>query len=227
MSALLTSLLACSGSDTDNLTVFAASSLTDVLPDLAEAFEEQTGTTITAVFGGSNHLAAQLRDGAPADTFLTADARFLGTKGLTGQSISFATNHLVVAVPSGNPAGLASVADLARSELRVVVCAESVPCGAATSHMRIRIEADSREPSVRAVLSRLSLGEADVGIVYASDVLAVPQVEEAWPQPRACPCIAYVGVAITDSATPFIKFMGSSAAAEILSAHGFSTETSG
>ncbi|HJL82721.1 MAG TPA: molybdate ABC transporter substrate-binding protein [Acidimicrobiales bacterium] len=223
VAALLASTVACSGSDIDDLTVFAASSLTDVLPDLAAEYENQTGTTITTVFGGSNHLAAQLRDGAPADAFLTADARLLEQVSTRERPVRFAANRLVVAVPTGNPAGVSSLADLARSDLRVVVCAETVPCGAATSEMNTTIDADSHEISVRAVLSRLSLGEADVGIVYATDVASEPGAQPAWPQPEACPCVTYTAGARTYWALPFLAFLASPAAQEILVRHGFAT----
>ena len=222
VAALLLPVLACTGPDSDSLTVFAASSLTDVLPALADAYKAETGIAVTAVYGGSNHLTGQLRDGAPADVFLTADARLLGRLETRGETVDFATNHLVVAVPAGNPAAVTGASDLARADLRVVVCAETVPCGAATARMGIVIEADSREISVRAVLSRLALGEADAGVVYATDVAAEPGVELAWPQPEACPCVVYAAAAITDRAMSFIGFLTSPTAQETLALHGFS-----
>ncbi|MBV14276.1 MAG: molybdate ABC transporter substrate-binding protein [Actinobacteria bacterium] len=223
VAVLLATAVACSGSDTNDLTVFAASSLTDVLPDLATEYENETGATITTVFGGSNHLAAQLRDGAPADAFLTADARLLEQVGTRDRPVNFASNRLVVAVPAGNPAGVSSLADLARDDLRVVICAETVPCGAATSGMNSTINADSQEISVRAVLSRLSLGEADVGIVYATDVASEPEVQPAWQQPEACPCVTYTAGARTYRALPFLAFLTSPVAQGILTRHGFAT----
>ncbi len=128
-----------------------------------------------------------------------------------------------MAVPTGNPAGVSSLADLARSDLRVVVCAETVPCGVATSEMNTTIDADSHEISVRAVLSRLSLGEADVGIVYATDVASEPGAQPAWPQPEACPCVTYTAGARTYWALPFLAFLASHTAQEILVRHGFAT----
>lgn len=224
---LFASTLSCGGRTGDDLTVFAASSLTDVLPDLAAEFENQTGITITAVFGGSNHLAAQLRDGAPADAFLTADAQLLEQVAARERPLAFAANRLVVAVPRGNPAGVSSLVDLARGDLRVVVCAATVPCGAATSEMNAVINADSHETSVRAVLSRLALGEADVGIVYATDVASRPDVQSAWDQPETCPCVTYTAGAMTYRALPFLAFLESPSSQEILSMHGFATEAPG
>ena len=227
LAVLMASTLSCGGPGDDDLTVFAASSLTDVLPDLAEAFQEQAGTTITTVFGGSNHLAAQLNDGAAADVFLTADVRLLEQVATVNRSVSFASNRLVVAVPEGNPAGVSSLADLSRPDLRVVVCDEAVPCGASTSEMGVTIEADSREISVRAVLSRLAMGEADAGVVYATDVAAEPGVEPAWNQLESCPCVTYTAGARTYRALPFLTFLASPPAQEILAGHGFSTRTPG
>jgi len=223
VATVLATAVACSGSDSDDLTVFAASSLTDVLPELATEYENQAGATITTVFGGSNHLAAQLRDGAPADAFLTADARLLEQVGTRDRPVNFASNRLVVAVPAGNPAGVSSPTDLARDDLRVVVCAETVPCGSATSEMGTTVNTDSFETSVRAVLSRLSLGEADVGIVYATDVASEPDVQPAWNQPEACPCVTYTAGARTYRALPFLAFLESPTAQGILARHGFGT----
>ncbi len=226
----IATLSACGGSGADDvtgITVLAASSLTDVLPELAAAYTAQTGTGVTAVYGGSNHLAAQIRDGAPANAFLTADPRLLDGMATAAPASDFASNRLVVAVPAGNPAGVTGRGDLARPDLRVVVCDEAVPCGRATAGMGVDIRADSMEASVRAVLSRLVLGEADVGVVYATDVASAPRVEEAWPQSDDCPCVTYSAAATTARALPFLAFLGSARAREILAGHGFATGGTG
>ena len=100
------------GSDDEQLTVFAASSLADVLPDLTGAHRQAGGPDVVEVLGGSNHLAAQLRDGAPADAFVTANAALLAGLITVGPPIPVADNHMVVAVPAGNPGEITGPHDL-------------------------------------------------------------------------------------------------------------------
>ena len=182
---LLTLLPAC-GSTAAGPTILAASSLTDVLPELASAHEQRAGEAGTLVFGGSSHLAAQVRDGVPADVFLPA--------GVTGPD--------ALAVP----------------DLRVAVCAEPVPCGAATRRLGLPLAPDTEEASVRAVVSRLALGEADVGVVYATDVLSSDGLEAIADLPAS---VGYVAAALTPAGERFVVFLASDVAAGILDAHGF------
>jgi molybdate transport system substrate-binding protein len=217
--SLLVAGCGTSEGDERDLTVFAASSLTDVLPELNDAYEAQTGSAVTLVFGGSNHLAAQLRDGAPADAFLTADLD-LFPDGTTG--LRFASNRLVLAVPAGNPAGISGPDALADERLRVAVCAVEVPCGRATRALGIPLAPDTEETSVRAVLSRVSLGEADVGVVYATDAASEPGVEVVWPDAPSCPCVEYHAVPLTPAGDRFVAFLASETAVGILRNNGFS-----
>jgi len=211
---LLTLLSAC-GSTAGGPTILAASSLTDVLPELASAHEQRAGEAGTLVFGGSSHLAAQVRDGVPADVFLTADPDLLPA-GV--EAVPFATNRLVLAVPAGNPAGVTSPDALAVPDLRVAVCAEPVPCGAATRRLGLPLAPDTEEASVRAVVSRLALGEADVGVVYATDVLSSDGLEAIADLPAS---VGYVAAALTPAGERFVGFLASDVAAGILDAHGF------
>ena len=211
------------GSDDERLTVFAASSLADVLPDLAEAHRQAGGPDVVEVLGGSNHLAAQLRDGAPADAFVTADATLLAGLTTVGPTIPVASNYMVVAVPAGNPGGVTGPPDLTRDDLRLAVCAAGVPCGDATAARFGDLPADTEELSVRAVLSRLVLGEADLGVVYATDVAAEERVVVPWAQEQACPCVAYAAVALSDRGVGFVEFLAGQTAQAILADHGFST----
>jgi len=212
----------------DRLTVFVASSLTDVIGDLATAWESTGGSGLLEVVGGSNHLAAQLRDGAPADVFLTADAALL--KVLTSDRIPiavldrFATNHLVAAVPIDDPAGIRGPADLQRTDIILVACVSSVPCGDATFERYGDLPIDSYEPSVRAVVARLALGEADLGIVYATDVAAEPLITAAWEEHPSCPCVTYAAAALTERGRPFLEFLETDQAQEVLATHGFNRE---
>jgi len=210
-------------SDDEQLTVFAASSLADVLPDLAGAHRQAGGPDVVEVLGGSNHLAAQLRDGAPADAFVTADAALLAGLATVGPPIPVASNYMVVAVPADNPGGVTGPHDLTRDDLRLAVCAAGVPCGDATAARFGDLPADTEEPSVRAVLSRLVLGEADLGVVYATDLAAKVKVIAPWTQESVCPCVVYAVVALSDRGVGFVEFLASPAAQAILADHGFST----
>jgi molybdate transport system substrate-binding protein len=208
--------------NSDRLTVFVASSLTDVIGDLATAWES------VEVVGGSNHLAAQLRDGAPADVFITADAALLDllTPDRTPIAVldRFAANHLVVAVPIDDPAGIRGPADLQRTDTILVACVIGVPCGDTSFERYGDLPIDSYEPSVRAVVARLALGEADLGIVYATDVAAEPRIIAAWNEPPACPCVIYTAAAMTESGRPFLEFLESDQARDVLATHGFARE---
>ncbi|HIE66529.1 MAG TPA: molybdate ABC transporter substrate-binding protein [Acidimicrobiia bacterium] len=232
---LTVGLLAASGcslldddDNSDRITVFVASSLTDVIGDLATEWESVGGSGLVDVVGGSNHLAAQLRDGAPADVFITADAALLDllTPDRTPIAVldRFAGNHLVVAVPIDNPAGIRGPADLQRTDTILVACVTGVPCGDASFERYGDLPIDSYEPSVRAVVARLALGEADLGIVYATDVAAEPRIIAAWEEPPACPCVSYAAAALTDRGLEFLDFLETNPARDVLATHGFARE---
>lgn len=185
--------IACSGSSPEGETiVFAASSLTETTDRLLEA-RAPGDDDVTVVTGGSASLAAQIRDGAPVDLFLSASEHWAREAAASCspacQIRSFARNSLVLAVPSGNPGAVRDLTDLSRPELTVVLCAPDVPCGALGSELTsahgVTPMVDSLEPSVRAVRSRLELGEADVGLIYATDVTASLEViEPGAPDPH-------------------------------------------
>ena len=130
---------------------------------------------------------------------------------------------MVVAVPADNPGGVTGPPDLTRDDLRLAVCAAGVPCGDATAARFGDLSADTEEPSVRAVLSRLVLGEADLGVVYATDLAAKVKVIAPWTQESVCPCVVYAVVALSDRGVGFVEFLASPAAQAILADHGFST----
>lgn len=169
-------LAGCGGGDGEEEapTVFAASSLREVAPEL--------DPDATVVFGGSNDLAAQIRDGASADVILSASARpveELRADGLVEEPVVFASNVLVVIVPAKNPARVTHLADLARDGVKLVLGAEGVPVG---DYARESLELAglgaafdnvvSLENDVKGVVGKVALGEADAGIVYATDVRA-------------------------------------------------------
>jgi molybdate transport system substrate-binding protein len=169
-----------SGDDT-TLNVYAASSLTAAFDELGRKFEaSHDGVEVALSYGGSSDLVAQIQQGAPADVFASADEanmQKLTDDDLTGSDpVPFATNTLEIAVPPGNPAGITSFQDLAKSGVKLVVCAPEVPCGAATQKAAdaagVTLEPVSEEQSVTDVLGKVTSGEADAGVVYVTDVKA-------------------------------------------------------
>jgi molybdate transport system substrate-binding protein len=171
---------ATDGTTDRTLTVLAASSLTATFTDLAADFEAAHPDVHVAVsFGGSADLVAQVQQGAPADVVATADTATmdrLTTDDLVEEPVPFASNRLEIVVPPGNPAAVASLQDLGRPGLALVVCAPEVPCGAATAKVAeaagVTLSPVSEEQSVTDVLGKVVSGEADAGLVYVTDVLA-------------------------------------------------------
>ena len=157
------------------LTVFAAASLAEVFPQIDERPRYS--------FAGSDELAVQIREGAPADVYAAASARHaaaLHEEGLTEQPRVFATNRLVLIVPAANPAGLRSVQDLERRPAKLVIGAAGVPVGdyarqalTALGAQRVLTRVVSEEQDVKGVVTKVALGEADAGFVYATDVASV------------------------------------------------------
>ncbi|MBX6766525.1 MAG: molybdate ABC transporter substrate-binding protein [Actinomadura rubrobrunea] len=163
------------------LTVFAAASLTETFTSLGKAFEAaHPGVTVRFSFGGSSTLAQQIVQGAPADVFAAANTATMKTVAdrgaASGRPQIFARNRLVIAVAKDAAGKVASLRDLAGRDLKVVLCAEQVPCGdAADKALRaggVRVEPVSREKDVKAVLTKVRMGEADAGLVYRTDVRA-------------------------------------------------------
>lgn len=168
-----------SGEETDSeLTVLAAASLTDVFEDLATAFErEYADVSVTLAFGSSSELAGQAADGAPGDVLATADEsslRLAEDAGVTGDVVAFATNVLTIVTPPGNPADIRSLADLEGTTW--VRCAIEAPCGRVADGVLadagVTAEPASLEEDVRAVLDKVVSGEAEGGLVYATDAVA-------------------------------------------------------
>jgi molybdate transport system substrate-binding protein len=169
------------GGKTGTLTVLAAASLTETFTTLAKDFEaDHPGVTVKLAFDSSATLAEQVTQGAPADVLATADERTMQTvvdaDGTEGAPRLFATNHLQMVVPKDDPAGLKRFSDLDRPGVKYVVCVDSAPCGklAATvlKETGITNHPVSEEVDVKAVLGKVELGEADAGLVYATDATA-------------------------------------------------------
>lgn len=178
---------------TGTVTVFAAASLTEAFEELAARFERaHPSAEVVLSFGGSSGLAAQLADGAPADVFAPANEATMQPAldaGAVGDPVVFAGNTLEIVVPAGNPAGVSTLADLADPALAVALCDIQVPCGAATQELfdaaGFEPAPDTLEPDVRSVLTKVSLGEADAGVVYVTDVRAGGDAVEGVAVPEA------------------------------------------
>jgi len=177
-------LAACGGGDGSGaeagggeLTVLAAASLTDVYEDLAEGFASDHDAEVIFSFGSSSDLAAQAADGAPGDVLATADEtsmQMAEEAGVAGDVTTFATNVMVIVTPPDNPAAIESLDDLEGTTW--VRCADEVPCGRVARGVLedhgVTAEPASLEDDVRATLDKVISGEAEAGLVYASDAVA-------------------------------------------------------
>ncbi|HET7572593.1 MAG TPA: molybdate ABC transporter substrate-binding protein [Gaiellaceae bacterium] len=197
-----------SSSTTPRLTVFAAASLTDVLPRI--------DATARYSFGGSNALAAQIRQGLPADVFASANTALperLFREGRVERPVVFTANALVLIARKGNPERLHGVRDLRRPGLRLAVGAAGVPVGDYTRTVLGRlglarlVAGASQETDVREVLAKVALGELDAGFVYATDAKSVQGKVAVLALPRSSqPTVRY--------AAAVVKASGNRAAAE-------------
>jgi molybdate transport system substrate-binding protein len=165
--------------EAQTLTVLAAGSLTATFRNLEKQFEtDHPGVDVKLNFAGSSDLAQQILNGAPADVFAAASDATMKTVTDAGLSAEppkvFASNVLQIATAPGNPKGIASFADLARPDLKVVVCAPQVPCGAAAQKLEkatgVDIKPVSEEADVKSTLGKVTSGDADAGLVYVTDV---------------------------------------------------------
>lgn len=176
------------------LTVFAAASLNETFTELGTQFEtDNPGVTVKLNFGASSDLAQQIVNGAPADIFASASDATMKTvtdASLTGAAPTiFATNVLEIATVPGNPKGIATFADLAQPDLKVVVCAPQVPCGAAAEKIEkatgVTLTPVSEEPDVKSTLGKVTSGDADAGLVYVTDVTSAKDTVQGVPFPEA------------------------------------------
>jgi molybdate transport system substrate-binding protein len=185
------------------VTVYAAASLTDVFPAI-DSIEKYS-------FAGSNALATQIANGAPADVFASANTTIpaqLFAKGLVEKPVNFTRNTLVIVVPKSNPAGIHTIYDLTKPGTKIDVANAAVPVGSYTLQIlknmnltaKVSKNVVSQETDVREVLAKVALGQADAGFVYSTDAKTVPgQVTvislPAWAQPK----ITYAMAVVTKS----------------------------
>ena len=221
---------------TGTITVFAAASLTDSFAGIAAAFKkEHPNVDVVFSFGGSSALATQIVEAAPVDVFAAASPATMTTvtdASLTaGDPADFASNTLEIAVPADNPGKVTGLSDFADADLDIALCAVEVPCGAAAAKVftatGITASVDTYEQDVKAVLTKISLGEVDAGLVYKTDVLAAgdgvtgiefPESSEAVNE---YPIAALSASTNRDAAAAFVKFVLSTKGQAILAAAGF------
>jgi molybdate transport system substrate-binding protein len=230
VAVLLATVVALAGcGDDGDLTVFGASSLTEVLPAVdADA---------TYQFAASDTLAAQIREGAGADVYVAANERLpeaLFADGIVEEPRVFATNRLVILVPGNNPGRIGRAADLGRPGVRFLVAAEGVPLGDYSREALARLglpslveRATSFEDDARSIVAKVALGEVDAGIVYATDAgAAAGDVAVVSLPVRAQPTIRYAvavvaGSARADAARAFAARLAGPQGAAILKTAGF------
>lgn len=237
------SLLGSCSSDDTALTVFAAASLTDALDDIIAEHVAAGGPPIRVSYAGSSTLAAQIIDGAPADVFISANPTQMAAviTAIDGHSapVTIARNSLVIAVERDNPHGITGLADLERPDLLIAIAAPEVPAGdyaqQALDAAGVVVTPTTFETDVRAVVTRVALGEVDAGIVYASDIAGRDTTNNDTAAVTAVPLghpdaaritAEYPAVALdatNAAAADFIAFLGGPVATTALAARGFSS----
>jgi molybdate transport system substrate-binding protein len=229
------------------LTIFGASSLKGALADVKTAYEAANpGTTLTVSTDSSAALETQIEQGAPADVFLSADAsnpKKLADGGFaSGDPVAFAGNKLTIIVPKGNPAGITSPKDLAKPGLKIIAAGDEVPItkyatqlvknlsGLAgyPANLQTAYAANiaSKEDNVKAVVSKIELGEGDAGIVYMTDAAASDKVDTVDVPDEANVPATYDGVVVKasanqDAATAFLNWLAGPDGQAILAKFGF------
>lgn len=227
---------ATSTTPSGHVTVFAAASLTESFGAVAAAFEAQhEGVDVVTIFAGSSDLVRQIIEGAPADVFASADMatmdRLVASGEAAGEPAVFARNRLEIIVEPGNPLNVTELADLADDELIVAVCAPEVPCGAYTAVMfanaGLTIRPDSLEEHVKAVVSKVTNGEADAGIAYRTDVVTAGDAATGVPIGDAHNLVTEYPVVLTAAAAnpvagrAFVDFLTGPDAQDALARYGF------
>jgi molybdate transport system substrate-binding protein len=212
--------------------VFAAASLTAAFNELGPRYTAAEGTKVTFNFAGSQALATQIQQGAPADVFASADIPNMDkVKDLVGTPQNLASNLLQIVVEKGNPKGVRGLEGLANPDLKVVLAAPDVPAGnyaeQALEKANVTVKPVSQEDSVKAVVNKVALGEADAGIVYVSDVTAGGDKVEGVDIPEGLNVVATYPIATVkaskaqDKAQAFMDLVLSDQGQQVLKRYGF------
>ena len=223
---------------TGDITVLAAASLTDTFKELGTAFQTANpGAKVTFSFGSSSTLVTQINQGAPADIFASADTANMdkltgaGAAGITGTAKTFAANKLQIIVGKGNPLAITGVADLTKAGLIYVTAAPEVPIGKyalqVLANAKVTVTPKSLEADVKSIVNKVTLGEADAGIVYATDVIAAGDKAGGVTIPDNLNVLATYPIAVTKAAqnaptaTAFVAFVTSAEGQTVLAKYGF------
>lgn len=224
------------GAVTGDIVVFAASSLTEAFTEIGEAFTAANpDANVTFNFAGSGDLVTQITEGAPADVFISADdsnmAKLTDAGEHATEPVIVAKNTFEIIVERGNPQGIAGVADLANPDLIVVLCADTVPCGKGAlkilENAGVAVAPKSLEEKVKGVVTKVSAGEADAGIVFVTDVRSAGDTAEGVEIPTDINVISNYPIVVTkeapnpEAAQAFIEFVASAAGQAILAEYGF------
>ncbi len=225
---LAAGLVGCgSDEETTTIRVLAAASLVDVMKPLVAAYErDHAGTKVEVDTAASSALVRRLREGEKADVLVTADTATMDgavSAGVARDPRVVATNSLVIVAPAGNEA-VKGLADFGRTDVRTVLCASEVPCGAAADKAlaaaNITPKPTSRAADVRATLAQVTSGEADGGIVYATDARSAGAKVRTIPLAGTSPS-RYPASALTDAGTGFRDLLLSEEGRRILTDAGF------
>jgi molybdate transport system substrate-binding protein len=233
---LVSFLLGTSPAAGETITVFAAASLTEPFRSIGTDFEAaHAGTRVELNFAGSSTLVRQITEGAPADVFASADEenmqKAVAAGEVAGSAQIFARNRLAIIVTKGNPKHVAGLADLARPGMTIALAAPAVPVGRyaaeAFAKAGVGVPAASNEADVKAIVTRVSLGEADAGVVYTTDVAAGGRTIEAVRIPDAHNVLARYPIATLKrapneaGARAFVAHVLSASGREALTRAGF------
>lgn len=225
----------CTGASERRLVVFAAASLNKVFPTIAQQFEAaHPGVTVTFTFDGSSGLVDQLKGGARADVFASADennmTKAVDARLVSGDPAIFARNVLTLVTPPGNPAGITGLNDSLTGH-KLVICAAEVPCGSATAALAtklgVTLKPVSEESKVTDVLGKVTSGEADAGVVYATDAkgagdaVQTVAIDGADQVVNNYPIAVLSGGAEPGLAGEFVTAVTSQAGREVLTGAGF------
>jgi molybdate transport system substrate-binding protein len=232
-------LTGCAGdaaADDVTLTVFAAASLSGTFEEIGEQFEaEHPGVRVQFNVAGSSSLVEQIRAGAPADVFASADEptmdRAVDADAVSGGPRPFATNVLTLVTPPDNPAGIASLQDAAAGGVNLVGCAPQVPCGNATVALArdagVTLTPVSEESSVTDVLGKVISGEADAGLVYVTDAIGAGDavhtvaLEDAEAAVNTYPIATLAGAEHAELADTFVEYVLGAQGQQVLRDDGF------
>lgn len=224
---------ACSTSKTETTTVrvFAAASLTGSFTEIETAFEAANPSIdVVFNFAASSELATQISEGAPADVFASADTKNMDKVAdvIDGDPVTFATNRLQIITEPGNPLGISGLADLADPAVLFVTSAPEVPIGTYTADVLARAGVDAKpvslEESVKGIVTKVTTGEADAGIVYATDVIAAGSAASGVDIAEEFNVVVSYPVArltSSDGAAKFIAYLSSDEGRRILGKFGF------